>query len=87
MNEGFLELLDTDYLLSTFSHKRASGFARIVEGLLTFNQIKRFFSSEKSTSKDIWTLVKPTVREIEKDDAVLIFEVMIQIKPYTDKTK
>ena len=52
--------------------------SRMVEGQLTHDQITRFLSTEEFTSKDLWTLVKATVREIEKEDAVLIFDDTIQ---------
>ena len=86
MNKEHLELY-TDYLLSTFGYATATGLSRMVEGQLTHDQITRFLSGEEFTSKDLWTLVKPTVREIEKDDAVLIFDDTIQEKPYTDENE
>ena len=59
----------------------------MVEGQLSHDQITRFLSAEEFTSKDLWTLVKPTVREIEKGDGVLIFDDTIQEKPYTDENE
>jgi hypothetical protein len=86
MDKQYLELY-TDYLLSTFGYATATGLSRMVEGQLSHDQITRFLSAEEFTSKDLWTLVKPTVREIEKEDAVLIFDDTIQEKPYTDENE
>lgn len=86
MNKEHLEVY-TDYLLSTFGYATATGLSRMVEGELTHDQITRFLSAEEFTSKDLWALVKPTVREIEKEDAVLIFDDTIQEKPYTDENE
>jgi len=86
MNKQLLELY-TDYLLSTFGYATATGLSRMVEGHVTHDQITRFLSAEELTSKDLWALVKPTVREVEQDDAVLIFDDTIQEKPYTDENE
>ena len=59
----------------------------MVDGQVTHDQITRFLSAEEFTSKDLWTLVKPTVREVEQEDAVLIFDDTIQEKPYTDENE
>ncbi len=86
MNKQLLELY-TDYLLSTFGYATATGLSRMVEEHVTHDQITRFLSAEELTSKDLWALVKPTVREVEQDDAVLIFDDTIQEKPYTDENE
>ena len=59
----------------------------MIEGQIAHDQITRFLSAEEFTSKDLWTLVKPTIREVEQDDAVLIFDDTIQEKPYTDENE
>jgi len=86
MNKEHLEVY-TDYLLSTFGYATATGLSRMVEGQLTHDQITRFLSAEEFTSKDLWALVKPTVREIEKEEGVLIIDDTIQEKPYTDENE
>jgi hypothetical protein len=86
MNKQHLELY-TDYLLSSFGHTTATGLSRMIEGQIAHDQITRFLSAEEFTSKDLWTLVKPTIREVEQDDAVVIFDDTIQEKPYTDENE
>lgn len=86
MNKEHLELY-TDYLLSTFGYATATGLSRMVAGQVAHDQITRFLSAEEFTSKDLWTLVKPTVREVEQEEAVLIFDDTIQEKPYTDENE
>jgi hypothetical protein len=86
MNKEYLELY-SDYLLSTFGYATATGLSRLVEGQVAHDQITRFLSTEEFTSKDLWTLVKATVREVEQEDAVLIFDDTIQEKPYTDENE
>src|SRR6266496_831950 len=86
MNKEHLELY-TDYWLSTFGYATATGLSRMVEGQVAHDQITRFLSAEEFTSKDLWSLVKPTVREVEQEEAVLIFDDTIQEKPYTDENE
>jgi DDE superfamily endonuclease len=86
MNKEHLELY-TDYLLSTFGYATATGLSRMVEGQVAHDQITRFLSAEEFTSKDLWALVKPTVREVEQEEGVLIFDDTIQEKPYTDENE
>jgi hypothetical protein len=43
-------------------------------------------SAQEYTSKDLWQQVKSTVRSIEHDDGVLIFDDTIQEKAWTDES-
>ena len=67
MDKEQLELY-TDYLLSTFGKATATGLSRMVEGQVGHDQITRFLSEKEFTSKDLWVLVKPTIREVEQED-------------------
>src|SRR5664279_5096081 len=86
MNKEHLELY-TDYLLSTFGYATATGLSRMVEGQVSHDQITRYMSEREFTSKYLWTVVKPTVREVEQDDGFLISDDTIQEKPYTDENE
>jgi len=46
----------------------------MLNGDVNHDQITRFLSKNEFTSKDLWTRVKKTVREVESDDACLIFD-------------
>jgi len=86
MNKEYLELY-TDYLLSTFGHATATGLSALVNGQVSHDQITRFLSGGEYTSKDLWLEVKTTVRKVEREDAVLIFDDTVQEKPYTDENE
>ncbi len=86
MNKEYLELY-TDYLLSTFGHATATGLSTLVNGQVSHDQITRFLSGGEYTSKDLWLEVKTTVRKVEREDAVLIFDDTVQEKPYTDENE
>ena len=86
MDKAQLELY-TDYLLSTFGYATATGLSAMVNGQVSHDQVTRFLSGEEYTSKDLWQEVKPTVRQVEREEAVLIFDDTIQEKPYTDENE
>ena len=79
--------LYTDYLLSTFGAATATGLSAMVEGDVSHDQITRFLSAQDYTSKDLWQQVKRTVRLVEREDGVLIFDDTIQEKAWTDESE
>lgn len=83
------QILDlySDYLLSSFGQTTATGLARLVEGEISHDQITRMLSSEKLTSKTWWKLVKPQVRQMQREDGVLIIDDSIAEKPFTDENE
>ncbi len=86
MKKANLDLY-TDYLLSTFGSATATGLSAMVEGEVSHDQVTRFLSAQEYTSKDLWQHVKQTVRSIESEDGVLIFDDTIQEKAWTDESE
>jgi len=86
MKKADLDLY-TDYLLSTFGAATATGLSAMVEGDVSHDQITRFLSAQEYTSKDLWQQVKSTVRSVEREDGVLIFDDTIQEKAWTDESE
>jgi hypothetical protein len=86
MKKADLDLY-TDYLLSTFGAATATGLSAMVEGDVSHDRITRFLSAQDYTSKDLWQQVKSTVRMLERDDGVLIFDDTIQEKAWTDESE
>lgn len=86
MEKAELELY-SDYLLSTFSATTATGLSAMVGGDISHDRVTRFLAKREYTSKDLWGQVKPVVRQIEKDDGVLIFDDTIQEKAWTDENE
>jgi hypothetical protein len=81
------ELLDiySDYLISAFGLTTATGLSALLEGQISHDRIQRFLASQKRTSNDLWTIVKPHIRAIQHQDGVLIVDDSIAEKPYTDE--
>ena len=86
MKKAELELY-TDYLISTFGAATATGLSSMVEGDVSHDRVTRFLSEREYTSRDLWRQVKSTVRQIEREDGVLIFDDAIQEKAWTDENE
>lgn len=77
--------LYTDYLLSSYSQTSATGLSAMVDGLISHDSVTRLLSARELSSKDLWLQVKSVVRQIEREDAALIFDDTIVEKCYTDE--
>ena len=69
-------LLDlyADYLISSFGPTTATGLSRLLSSGLSHDKITRFLSERTFTSADLWPLVKPLVRKMQNDQAVLVID-------------
>jgi len=86
MEKAFLELY-TDYLMSSFSYTTATGLSVMSEGKISHDKVTRFLSSEDFSPSSLWTLIKPTIREIEREEGVIIIDDTIEEKPSTDENE
>lgn len=83
------QMLDiySDYLISSFSYTTATGLSHTLGGMISHDKITRFLAADDYDSKQLWKLVKPTIREIESDEGVFIVDDTIEEKPYTDENE
>ena len=86
MNKKLLELY-SDYIISSFGQITATGLSKALSGEITHDKVTRFLSREKLNSKKLWKLVKPVVREQEKEEGVIIVDDTIEQKPYTKESE
>lgn len=86
MDKQLLDLY-SDYLICSFGLTTATGLSALLEGALSHDKITRFLSGSDFTSADLWALVKPLVRQVQNEDAVLIIDDSIEEKPYTDESE
>ncbi len=86
MDKQLLDLY-TDYLLASFGATTATGLARLLDGTVSHDQITRCLAKRQLTSADRWPVVKPTVRQVQHPDGVLIIDDTIEEKPYTDESE
>ncbi len=86
MNKKHLELY-TDFLIASFGQASATRLSDMTDGEVSHDTVTRFLSGREFTSRDLWLQVKPIVREIERDDGVLIFDDTVQEKVWTDENE
>jgi len=86
MKTDYLELY-TDYLISGNGYATATGLSAMMDNAISHDQITRFLSKNEFTSKELWKKVKSTVREVETEEACLIFDDTIQEKKWTDESE
>ena len=86
VDKNLLDLY-TDYLISSFSQTTATGFSAMTDHTISHDKLTRFLSERPYTSKDLWFLVKPRVREIETDDGSISFDDTIVEKEYTGENE
>jgi len=78
--------LYSDYLITSFGQATATGLSRLVADL-SHDQVTRFLNGKELADKDLWHIIKPQVRRIQSEDAVLILDDTVQEKPYTDESE
>jgi len=86
MDKQLLDLY-SDYLISSFGLTTATGLSALLNGAISHDKITRFLSERDFTSADLWRLVKPLVRQIQSQEAVLIIDDSIEEKLYTDESE
>jgi hypothetical protein len=80
MNKTLLDLY-SDYLLSSFSLATATGLASMVDKAYSHDQITRFLDQPRYDQKQYWQIIKPVVRQVERDDAAILVDDTLEEKP------
>jgi len=83
------ELLDiySEYLISSFGQTTGTGLAGLLGGSISHDQIQRLLGKEPFGAADLWRVVKPYVRRMQRADGVLIIDDSIAEKSYTDENE
>ena len=81
------ELLDlySEYLVSAFGQTTATGLSTLLDETISHDRVQRFLASDPRDSADLWQIVKPHLRKMERDDGVMIVDDSIAEKPYPDE--
>jgi hypothetical protein len=86
LDKGLLALY-ADYLISSFGPTTATGLSRLLQAHLSHDKITRFLSERPYTSANLWQVVKPLVRQVQSENAVLVIDDSIAQKPHTDPSE
>lgn len=84
MNKSILDLY-TDYLICSYTQTPATRLSNLLQGAISHDKITRSLAESIPRSKDLWKLVKPSVRTIESPEGVMVVDDSIEEKPYTDE--
>lgn len=77
--------LYVDYLIASTALTTATGLSQVLDNEISHDKITRCLSDEALTSRDLWHMVKPLVRQVQSDTGVLIIDDTIEHKPHTDE--
>jgi hypothetical protein len=86
VNKSLLDLY-ADYLISSFGPTTATGLSRLLSCGISHDKITRFLSERTFTSANLWQIVKPLVRQVQDENAVLVIDDSIAHKPHTDPSE
>ena len=86
MDKSLLDLY-ADYLISSFGPTTATGLSRLLQAHISHDKITRFLSERPYTSANLWQIVKPLVRQVQNENAVLVMDDSIAHKPHTDASE
>jgi len=86
MDKSLLDLY-ADYLICSFGPTTATGLSRLLQAHLSHDKITRFLSERTFTSANLWQIVKPLVRQVQNENAVLVIDDSIAHKPHTDPSE
>ena len=86
MNTKYPDLY-TDYLAVTFGYATATGLSTMLNGSISHDKFTRFPADGEWSSRELWKQVKSTVREVETEDGVLIFDDTVEEKPWMDENE
>jgi hypothetical protein len=59
----------------------------MVDQAYSHDQITRFLDQPRYDQKQYWQIIKPVVRQVERDDAAVLVDDTIEEKPYTDESE
>ena len=86
MDKSLLDLY-ADYLIASFGPTTATGLSRLLQAHISHDKITRFLSERPYTSANLWQIVKPLVRQVQNENAVLVIDDSIAHKPHTDSSE
>jgi hypothetical protein len=66
--------LYTDSRISSFGLTTGTGLSRLLDGAISHDRIQRFLASPMKTGAELWQVVKPYIRQIQREDGVLIID-------------
>ena len=77
--------LYTDFLLTSTKQTSTTRLSTILDGVISHDKITRELSSEALNHHDFWKIIKPTLREIQEDNASIALDDFLLEKPHSQE--
>jgi len=77
--------LYSDYLIVNQGQSVSTGLSTLLEGEISHDKITRSLNSSDYGSKELWSVVKPFIKQMASPNAVLCFDDTIEEKAYMDE--
>jgi integrase len=76
------EMIDiySDDLITNFGQATATSLSNVLNGQLSHDSLTRSLADRELTSKDYWHYVKPTIREIQDENASLFLALQQRMR-------
>lgn len=84
MTKAMIDLY-SDYLLTAFRQTSATKLSLALDGAISHDKITRELGGQILTSSDYWKYIKPTIREIQEDSAMIAIDDFILEKPESEE--
>lgn len=82
MDTPLLEIYN-DFLINSFSQTTATGLSKLFYNEISYDKVTKFLSKSDYSSKDLWLLVKPTMRSaLSKDICYSFFKISLTLFLY-----
>jgi hypothetical protein len=84
MNKSMIDLY-SDYLITAYRQTGATKLSIALDGAISHDKITRELSGRFLTSSDYWKYIKPTLRELQEENAMIAIDDFILEKPDSDE--
>jgi hypothetical protein len=86
LDKKMLEIY-SDFLIASTSLVTATALSKTLDNEITHDQVTYFLSKKEYSESEYWLLIKPTVRDNEIEDGVVIIDDTIGEKPYSSENE
>ncbi len=87
MNLAPIYDLYSDYLIVNQGQATATSLSDLLENKYSHDKITRALSKELMTSKNLWKVVKPQIKQINNKEGVLILDDTVEEKPHMQQNE
>lgn len=84
MNRKLINIY-SDFLITSFGQTTATNLAQVLNNEISHDTITRFLADKELNSRDFWKIIKPEIRRIQKQNAMIAIDDFLIEKPYSNE--